>query len=67
MSEQFDPQELKGAVAAVNTAFEEFKKTNDERLAAVEKKGASDPLIDEKLTPDRDWETNCSDIFHSLL
>lgn len=49
MSEQFDPKELKGAVAAVNTAFEEFKKTNDQRLAEIEKKGSADPLLEEKL------------------
>jgi HK97 family phage major capsid protein len=45
----FDATELKGAVTAVGTAFEEFKKTNDERLAQIEAKGSADPLIDDKL------------------
>ena len=49
MSEQFDPKELKGAVSAVNSAFEEFKKANDERLKEIEAKGAADPLLEEKL------------------
>jgi len=49
MSEQFDPKELKGAVAAVGTAFEEFKAVNDARLAEIEAKGAADPLLDDKL------------------
>ena len=31
------------------TGFEEFKKTNDQRLAEIEKKGAADPLTLEKL------------------
>lgn len=48
-----DATELKTAVNAavdpVMRAFEEFKATNDERLTAVEKKGAADPLIAEKL------------------
>jgi HK97 family phage major capsid protein len=29
--------------------FEEFKRTNDERLAQIEKRGAADPLTDDKL------------------
>ncbi|WP_454917315.1 phage major capsid protein [Xanthobacter sediminis] len=49
-----EASEIKAAVdAAVNpvmTAFEAFKKTNDERLAQVEKKGAPDPVTVEKLT-----------------
>jgi HK97 family phage major capsid protein len=32
------------------TAFDAFKKTNDERLKEIEKKGAADPLITDKLT-----------------
>jgi HK97 family phage major capsid protein len=31
-------------------AFEAFKETNDERLYALERRGASDPLIEEKLS-----------------
>jgi len=44
--------EIKQAVEAiktVNTAFEEFKRANDARLAEIEKKGAADPLLEEKL------------------
>jgi HK97 family phage major capsid protein len=37
------------AVKTVNKAFEEFKATNDARLAEIEKKGAADPLLEEKL------------------
>jgi len=48
-----DPTEIKSAVdeavTPVMTAFEEFKAANDARLAEIEKKGASDPIIDEKL------------------
>ena len=41
--------DVKTAVDKMATAFEEFKATNDERLAAIEKKGSSDPLVEEKL------------------
>jgi HK97 family phage major capsid protein len=48
-----DPTEIKSAVdeavTPVMTAFEEFKAANDARLAEIEKKGAADPVIDEKL------------------
>jgi HK97 family phage major capsid protein len=37
------------AVESLNRGFEEFKKANDQRLAEIEKKGAADPLLDEKL------------------
>ena len=37
------------AVTPVMKAFEEFKSTNDQRLAELEKKGAADPILDEKL------------------
>lgn len=45
-------EEIKQAAAAVdslNRAFDEFKKANDARLAEIEKKGASDPVLDAKL------------------
>ena len=49
--------ETKGATSHVGEAFEDFmrafeafKETNDERLYALERRGASDPLIEEKLT-----------------
>lgn len=44
--------EIKQAAAAVdslNRAFDEFKKANDARLAEIEKKGSSDPVLDAKL------------------
>jgi HK97 family phage major capsid protein len=37
------------AVNPVMKAFEEFKAANDARLEEIEKKGAADPLIDDKL------------------
>lgn len=44
-----DLQDLKSAVDAVGTAFEQFKSTNDARLAEIEKKGSADVLVREKL------------------
>lgn len=44
-----DNTEVRDAVESIGKAFEEFKATNDERIAEIEKKGASDPLVDEKL------------------
>ena len=41
--------DVKTAVEGMATAFEEFKATNDARLAEIEKKGSSDPLVEEKL------------------
>lgn len=41
--------ETKQAVDGLMTAFEEFKATNDARLAEIEKKGAADPIVTEKL------------------
>lgn len=49
-----DIEEIKSAVDSavtpVMSAFEEFKQTNDARLAELESKGASDPIIDDKLS-----------------
>lgn len=42
-------EEVKTAVDAMSSAFEEFKKVNDERLAEIEAKGEADPLVEEKL------------------
>lgn len=42
-------EDLKDAVDGVMTAFEEFKKTNDERLKQIEAKGAADPATEAKL------------------
>lgn len=44
-----DAPDLKTAVQGVMTAFEEFKATNDTRLAEIEKKGGADPVTTEKL------------------
>ena len=41
--------DVKTAVEGMATAFEEFKATNEARLAEIEKKGSSDPLVEEKL------------------
>jgi HK97 family phage major capsid protein len=44
--------EIKQAVEAVklvNSSFEEFKRVNDQRIAEIEKKGAADPLLEEKI------------------
>jgi len=42
--------DVKTAVDAMAGAFEEFKKTNDQRLADIEQKGSVDPLVEEKLS-----------------
>jgi HK97 family phage major capsid protein len=41
--------DIKNAVEGIAVAFEEFKATNDARLTDIEKKGSSDPLVEEKL------------------
>jgi len=46
-------EEMKAAVDAVekvNKAFEEFKATNDQKLAEIAAKNTADPLLEEKLT-----------------
>lgn len=42
-------EEIKTALDTLGRGFEEFKKANDERLAAVEKKGTADPLLLDKI------------------
>tara|TARA_R110002153_G_scaffold238911_1_gene393343 strand:+ start:17582 stop:18805 length:1224 start_codon:yes stop_codon:yes gene_type:complete len=42
-------EEVKTAVDAMATAFEEFKSANDQRLAEIEAKGSADPVTEEKL------------------
>jgi HK97 family phage major capsid protein len=44
-----EPSEVKSAIDALNRAFEEFKRTNDERIKAIEGRKAVDPLIESKL------------------
>lgn len=41
--------EVKRAVDALMSSYEEFKKANDARLKEVEKRGGADPLTEEKL------------------
>jgi len=41
--------DLRAVSAQIMTAFEDFKEVNDARLAEIEKRGAADPLLDEKL------------------
>jgi|TARA_R100000149_G_scaffold12056_1_gene4560 HK97 family phage major capsid protein len=42
-------EDIKKAVDGIATAFEEFKATNDARLAEIETKGSADPLTEGKL------------------
>lgn len=44
-----EPQDVKASLDALNRAFEEFKATNDTRLAEIAKKGVADPLLQQKL------------------
>ena len=37
------------AVKALNIGFDELKKSNDQRIAEIEKKGVADPLLEEKI------------------
>jgi HK97 family phage major capsid protein len=41
---------LTGAIEKIGAAFEEYKAANDARLAEIAKRGAADPLLDEKLS-----------------
>ena len=41
--------DIKVAVEALGSAFNEFKQTNDQRLKSIETKGSVDPLVDAKL------------------
>lgn len=44
-----DMKALADTITKLNTAFEEFKRTNDERLAEIKAKGSADPLLEAKL------------------
>jgi len=46
----YDMSEVKSAIEATGRAFEEFKKTNDERLKSIETKNHVDPLVESKLS-----------------
>ena len=41
--------DIKQAIDTFAATLEEFKSTNDARLAEIEKKGEADPLVEEKL------------------
>ena len=41
--------ELKEVIEKLGTAFEEFKKANDERLKQIEEKGKADVLVEERV------------------
>jgi HK97 family phage major capsid protein len=41
---------LSSAIEKIGAAFEEYKAANDARLAEIAKRGAADPLLDEKLS-----------------
>lgn len=49
MSKEFDMNDLKSAVEAVNKGFDVYKSANDLRLKEIEEKGHADPLLEEKL------------------
>mgnify|MGYP003150281609 CR=1 FL=1 len=42
-------EQVKEAIDSLGRTFEEFKHTNDERLAQIEAKGSADVITDEKL------------------
>lgn len=44
-----DDVEVKQAVDGLTSAFEEFKRANEERLRQIESKGSADPLTEQKL------------------
>ncbi len=41
--------ELKEVIAELGSTFEDFKKSNDQRIKEIESKGAADPLLEEKI------------------
>ena len=59
-------EELKTSIENIGKSFEEFKKTNDERLSQLEKKGSTDPLTENKLDKINDYIDSQSDIKNRL-
>ena len=47
---EVDQNQVKSAVEEMGKAFEEFKSTNDKKIADLEKKGSTDPLVEDKLS-----------------
>ena len=39
-----DNDKIKSAIESLGVTFEELKKTNDDRFAQIESKGAADPI-----------------------
>ena len=50
--------EIKKLFDELNTAFDEFKTSNDERLKEIETKGKADPLLEEKVDKANNAITN---------
>jgi HK97 family phage major capsid protein len=46
---EIELKQVNDAIGNLNSAFEEFKRTNDERLKEIEAKGAADPVTEQKL------------------
>ena len=44
-----DLAEVKKLISKIGNGFEEYKSTNDDRLKQIEKRGAADPVTEEKL------------------
>jgi HK97 family phage major capsid protein len=44
-----EAQDLSATITQIATGFEEYKRANDERLADLAKRGAADPVTEEKL------------------
>ena len=47
---EVDQNQVKSAVEEMGKAFEEFKSTNDQKLADLKKNGVTDPLVEDKLS-----------------
>ena len=59
-------QEIKIIVEGLNTAFEQFKKSNDERIAQIEKKGKADPILEEAVQKASEAVTELSELKKKL-
>lgn len=58
--------EIKSVIENLNTAFEAFKKSNDERLVEIEKKGKADPLLEEAVQKASEAVTELSELKKQL-
>ena len=57
---------VKEAIEEMGNAFEEFKKTNDQRLSEIEEKGSADPLTETKLAKIEEDLDKLEDVNQSL-